>query len=91
MKKTFFGLSLITTFSSVHALEYSVTELQALHGWKYKLGREQHSLATLEHSSGWDYGMNFGFIDATEPFKQKPDRSYYRELYTWLSYKKTTN
>jgi|JFJP01.1.fsa_nt_gi nucleoside-specific outer membrane channel protein Tsx len=91
MKKTFLGLSLITTFSSVHALEYSTTEIQALHGWKYKLGLEERSLATLEHSSGWDYGMNFGFIDATEPFKKKPDRNYYSELYTWLSYKKTTH
>jgi len=50
-----------------HAANWSSTSLLLHSGSGYELGREDRTILTLEHVSGWNYGKNFFFFDVTEP------------------------
>jgi len=69
-------------------VEWSHTELQALQGRHFELGAAQRTLLTLEHADVWTYGVNFGFLDFTEPFGHSGETDTYGEVYSWLSYEK---
>ncbi len=51
--------------SSAHAqlLEWSSTNVQALHGQGFKLTDDTQTTLTFEHVNGWKYGDNFFYID----------------------------
>lgn len=64
------GLTLATAVLAApmsHAANWSSTSLVMHKGSGYELGKEDRTILTLEHVSGWNYGSNFFFIDATEP------------------------
>lgn len=74
MKKLICALTafLSPALSQAEVFEWSTNNVQILHGWNYELGRDDRTMITLEHASGWKYGDNFMFLDAEETFGDDP-------------------
>jgi len=56
------------------AAQWSTTSVSGLYGTDHKLSaKSEQTIITLEHASGWSYGDNFFFFDATQPFDHGTD------------------
>ncbi len=72
------------------AAQWSSTSVSILHGSGYELAsREEATILTLDHASGWKFGDNFFFFDVFEPFAN--DTHIYGEWHPRLSFGKMTN
>ena len=84
----FLSLSCVAT----QALDWTSNNIQYLHGSGYLLGSKDREIVTLEHSDGWQYGQNFGFIDTThhDEYVNGYEWEAYGEAYSYLSANKVT-
>jgi len=83
------GIALAATMLTApmsQAANWSSTSLLLHSGSGYELGKDDRTILTLEHVSGWNYGSNFFFIDATEPNSDGPgETGFYGEFSPSLS------
>ncbi len=96
------ALSWLALTGSAHALEWSATEIEFLHGRDYREpfnpNRVHKSIVTLQHASGYGLGRNFLFVDVIQSGDQERDlgnnpespTEIYGEAYTTLSLSKLT-
>lgn len=70
-----------------HALDWSSTDIQYLHGGGYLLGSAERDIVTVEHASGWQYGQNYLFVDTIHHRDGQDPVSWeaYGEAYAYLS------
>lgn len=65
------ALLLGLTAPGTHAADWSVTNVQLLHGTRYAddfgIDDKRKNIFTFEHASGWKYGDNFFFLDTSNP------------------------
>ncbi|MGZ4999561.1 MAG: hypothetical protein ACXV7F_04615, partial [Methylomonas sp.] len=78
--------------SLAHALEWSSSDIQYLHGSGYLLGSKDRDIVTIEHSDGWQFGQNYFFVDTTSHDNAQDPVSLeaYGEAYTFFSASKIT-
>jgi nucleoside-specific outer membrane channel protein Tsx len=80
------AVAVAATGAAASAADWSATDVQLLHGRRFKLGPSQRDIMTFEHVSTWQSGSNFFFFDVTEPFAGGTE--IYGEWYSRLSWSK---
>lgn len=71
---------------SVGAFDWTSNDIQLLYGDSFRLGDNERTTVTLEHSDGWQYGTNYFFVDIAD--RNDIGVQIYAELYSYLSMNK---
>ncbi|MGR9044002.1 MAG: DUF5020 family protein [Gammaproteobacteria bacterium] len=72
--------------SKTLAFDWNSNNIQLLYGNDFEFGVDERTTVTVEHAHGWQYGMNFFFVDIAD--RNDIGIEVYAEVYSYLSLNK---